>query len=144
MIAEVTRHPSVGHRMGSCVYPIPPRRIPMSCHPRGTEWTTIIHPHVPPVTKPPATVVPLGSLAPGVGAHAAPSAPGRPTVVDRHRACRSGIIRPLAVAAYHPAGMAPVFAHQHRWDLPAHRSGAWGRPEDVGAHARHSLARHWQ
>src|SRR5262249_62227436 len=41
-IAEVTRHPTLGHRMGSCVYPIPPRRILMSCHPRVLEWTKII------------------------------------------------------------------------------------------------------
>src|SRR3989449_4827905 len=62
MIAEVTRHPSVGHRMGSCVYPIPPRRIPMSCHPRVTEWTMVIQTHLPHVSTPQATVLALWSL----------------------------------------------------------------------------------
>src|SRR5712671_770920 len=58
----VTRHPSVGHGMGGCVYPITPRRTPMSCHPRVTEWTTIIHTHLPHLTKPQATVLALWSL----------------------------------------------------------------------------------
>src|ERR1700758_2914242 len=62
MITEVTRHPSVGHRMGSCVSPIPPRRLPMSCHPRVTEWTTIIQAHLPHLTKPQATGLALWSL----------------------------------------------------------------------------------
>src|SRR3954466_4411714 len=61
-IAEVTRHPSVGHCMGDCVYPITPRRTPMSCHPRVTEWTPIIHTHLPHLTKPQATVLALWSL----------------------------------------------------------------------------------
>ena len=56
-------------------------------------------------------------LAPRVVAHAAPGAPGSPADVDRHRAGRSGPVRPLAVSAYHPAGVAPVFAHQH-WRAP--------------------------
>jgi hypothetical protein len=34
----------------------------MSCHPRVTEWTTIIHAHVPPLSKLQATVLALGSL----------------------------------------------------------------------------------
>src|SRR6266851_620751 len=61
-LIEVTRHPSVGHRMGDCVYPIPPRRIPMSCHPRVTEWTMTIQTHLPHLTKPQATVLALWSL----------------------------------------------------------------------------------
>src|SRR5262247_4764792 len=48
--------------MGSCISPIPPRRIPMSCHPRVTEWTTIIQAHLPHLTKPQATVLALWSL----------------------------------------------------------------------------------
>src|SRR5262249_12576213 len=59
---EVTRHPSVGHGMGSCFSPITPRRIPMSCHPRVTEWTTIIHAHLPHLSKSQATVLALWSL----------------------------------------------------------------------------------
>jgi len=34
----------------------------MACHPRATEWTTIIHTHLPPLTKPQAPVLALGSL----------------------------------------------------------------------------------
>jgi hypothetical protein len=34
----------------------------MSCHPRVTEWTTIIHTHLPHVTKPQVTVLALWSL----------------------------------------------------------------------------------
>jgi hypothetical protein len=34
----------------------------MSCHPRVTEWTTIIQAHLPHLTKPPATVLALWSL----------------------------------------------------------------------------------
>jgi len=34
----------------------------MSCHPRVTEWTTIIHTHLPHLTKPQATVLALWSL----------------------------------------------------------------------------------
>jgi hypothetical protein len=34
----------------------------MSCHPRVTEWTTIIHTRLPPLTKPQATVLALWSL----------------------------------------------------------------------------------
>src|SRR5262249_45224018 len=48
--------------MGSCVYPIPPRRIPMSCHPRVTEWTLVIQTHLPHLSKPQATVLALWSL----------------------------------------------------------------------------------
>src|SRR2546428_2485528 len=48
--------------MGSCIYPIPPRRIPMSCHPRVTEWTATIQTHLPQLTKPQATVLALWSL----------------------------------------------------------------------------------
>jgi len=48
--------------MGSCVYPIPPRRIPMSCHPRVTAWTMIIQTHLPHLSKPQATVLALWSL----------------------------------------------------------------------------------
>ena len=67
-------------------------------------------------------------LAPGVVAHAAPGAPGGPTVLDGHRAGGSGLVRPLAVSAHHPAGVAPVFAHQHRRDLSAHRARCAGCP----------------
>src|SRR6266536_689647 len=48
--------------MGGCVAPITPRRIPMSCHPRVTEWTTIIQAHLSHLTKPQATVLALWSL----------------------------------------------------------------------------------
>src|SRR5881398_3792551 len=48
--------------MGGCVYPITPRRAPMSGHPRVTEWTTIIQTHLPHLTKPQATVLALWSL----------------------------------------------------------------------------------
>src|SRR2546428_12130739 len=48
--------------MGSCIYPIPPRRIPMSCHPRVTEWTRTIQTHLPHLSKPQATVLALWSL----------------------------------------------------------------------------------
>src|SRR5439155_22806312 len=48
--------------MGDCVYPITPRRTPMSGHPRVTEWTTIIRTHLPHLTKPQATVLALWSL----------------------------------------------------------------------------------
>jgi hypothetical protein len=34
----------------------------MSCHPRVTEWTTIIHTRLPSLTKPQATVLALWSL----------------------------------------------------------------------------------
>ena len=34
----------------------------MSCHPRVTEWTTIIHTRLPQLTKPQATVLALWSL----------------------------------------------------------------------------------
>src|SRR5260221_14056425 len=52
----------MGHCMGGCISPITPRRTPMSCHPRVTEWTTIIQTHLPHVTKPQATVLALWSL----------------------------------------------------------------------------------
>src|SRR5437870_7567850 len=48
--------------MGECVYPITPRRTPMSSHPRVTEWTTIIRTHLPYLTQPQATVLALWSL----------------------------------------------------------------------------------
>src|SRR6476619_1919853 len=48
--------------MGGCVSPITPRRIRMSCHPRVTEWTTIIQAHMPHLSKPQATVLALWSL----------------------------------------------------------------------------------
>src|SRR3989442_1695526 len=48
--------------MGDCVYPIIPRRTLMACHPRVTEWTTIIQTHLPHLTKPQATVLALWSL----------------------------------------------------------------------------------
>src|SRR3954452_19918089 len=44
------------------IYPIHPRRKRMSCHPRMTEWTTIIHTRLPHLTKPQATVLALWSL----------------------------------------------------------------------------------
>src|SRR3989442_5961865 len=73
-------------------------------------------------------------------AHAAPGAPGRPTLLDSPGAGGSGLVRPLAVSAHHPAGMASVFAHQHGWHVPAHGPGAWRAPEDVGAAAGHDVA----
>src|SRR5215475_12884321 len=59
----MTRHPSVGHGMGGCIAPITPRRILMSCHPRVTEWTTILRAHLPHLSKSQATVLALWSLA---------------------------------------------------------------------------------
>src|SRR5262249_37903520 len=47
---------------GSCIYPIPSRRIPMSCHPRVIEWSTVIQTHLPHLSKPQATVLALWSL----------------------------------------------------------------------------------
>src|SRR6516164_8254883 len=52
----------MGHRMGRCLAPIPPRRIPMSCPPRVTAWTRIIQTHVPHWSTPHATVLAVGSL----------------------------------------------------------------------------------
>ena len=34
----------------------------MSCHPRVTEWTTVIRTHLPHLTKPQATVLAMWSL----------------------------------------------------------------------------------
>src|SRR5215510_10848811 len=48
--------------MGDYVSPITPRRIPMSCHPRVTEWTMVIQAHLPHLSTPQATVLALGSL----------------------------------------------------------------------------------
>src|SRR5215475_14106600 len=48
--------------VGVALYPIHPRRKRMSCHPRVTEWTAIIHTRFPHLTKPQATVLALGSL----------------------------------------------------------------------------------
>ena len=90
-LIEVTRHPSGGHRMGAGIYPIPPRRIPLSCHPRVTAWPTTIQPHVPHMTKAPVTVRALWKVGEGPGAilgpdrgpcvaahgAATPSGPGR-------------------------------------------------------------------
>src|SRR5262249_29429749 len=44
------------------IYPIHPRRKSMSCRPRVTEWTIIIHTRLPSLTKPQATVLALWSL----------------------------------------------------------------------------------
>jgi hypothetical protein len=52
--------------MGGCLAPITPRRIRMSCHPRVTEWTTIIQTHLPHLRKPHATVLALWSLGLGL------------------------------------------------------------------------------
>src|SRR6476659_7749621 len=48
--------------MGGCIAPITRRRITMSCTPRVTEWKTIIHTHLPHLSKPQATVLALWSL----------------------------------------------------------------------------------
>src|SRR5215831_15829039 len=58
----MTRHPSVEHGMGDCDAPITPRRISMACHPRVTEWTTVIQTRLPDLSKPQATVLALWSL----------------------------------------------------------------------------------
>ena len=79
-------------------------------------------------------------LAARVVAHAAPGAPGGSPVVDGHRPGRPGLVRPLAVSADRPAGVAPVFAHQHGGHLSAPGPGAWGGPADLGARAGHGLA----
>src|SRR5262249_56047271 len=73
-------------------------------------------------------------------AHAAPSASGGPTGLDGPRAGGSRLVRSLAVAAYHAAGGAPVFADQYGWDLAASGPGAWGPLEDLGAAAGHDVA----
>jgi hypothetical protein len=52
--------------MGRCVYPIPPRRIVLSCHPRVTAWTLVIHTHLPHLSKPQATVLAWWSLGMGL------------------------------------------------------------------------------
>src|SRR5215510_7185592 len=44
------------------IYPIHLRRKRMSCHPRVTEWTAILHTRLPHLTKPQATVLALWSL----------------------------------------------------------------------------------
>src|SRR4030095_6991611 len=49
------------------LYPIHPRRKNMSCHPRVTEWATILHTRLPSLTKPQATVLALWSLGMGLG-----------------------------------------------------------------------------
>src|SRR5262250_40008 len=53
----------MGQGMGGCLSPITPRRIRMACHPRVTEWTTIIHTHLPHLSTAQATVLALWSLA---------------------------------------------------------------------------------
>jgi hypothetical protein len=52
--------PLCGASYGSCVYPIPPRRILRSCPPRVTEWTMTLQAHLPPLRTPQATVLALG------------------------------------------------------------------------------------
>ena len=42
--------------------PLTPRRRPLSCHPRVLAWTTILQRRLPDLSKPPATVLALGSL----------------------------------------------------------------------------------
>ena len=81
-------------------------------------------------------------LAPGVVAHVAPGAPGAPTGLDGPCPGGSGLGRPLAVSAHDAAGVAPVFAHQHRGHVSSHGSGARGPSEDVGARARDDVAGH--
>ena len=56
-------------------------------------------------------------LAPGVVAQAAPGPPAGTANVARHRAGRSWSVCPVAGSAHHPAGVAPVWAHQHRRDV---------------------------
>src|SRR4030095_1867463 len=48
--------------MGGCSAPITRGSIRSSCHPCVTEWTTIIHPPLPHLSKPQATVLALWSL----------------------------------------------------------------------------------
>src|SRR5262249_13697100 len=79
-------------------------------------------------------------VAPRVVAHAAPGTPGGPPVLDGPGAGGSGVVRPLAVSAPHPAGVAPVFAHQHGRNFPSYGPGARGSPEDVGAGAGPDVA----
>jgi hypothetical protein len=79
-------------------------------------------------------------LAAGVVAHAAPGPPGGAPIVDGPRAGRPGPVCPLAVSAHHAAGVAPVFAHQYRWDLSAQGPRARSVPEELGPRARYGLA----
>src|SRR5215468_683373 len=52
----------MGQGMGGCLSPITPRRIRMSCHPRVTAWSTIMHAHLPHLSTAQATVLALWSL----------------------------------------------------------------------------------
>ena len=93
------------------------------CHPRGLD-------------RPDGHGQPC--RAPGVVAPAAPGAPGAPTLLDGPGAGRSGLGRPLAVAAHHPAGVAPVCAQQHGRHVAAHGPGRGGPWKTLGPRAGHA------
>ena len=57
----------MGHRYGRLRLSHTPKEDTNVCHPRVTEWTTIIQPHLPHLTKPHATVLALWSLGDGAG-----------------------------------------------------------------------------
>src|SRR5882672_8976777 len=80
------------------------------------------------------------ALAAGVAASAAPGAACGAPRVDGARVGRPGRGCPLAVAAHDTAGVAPVFAHQHWWNLSAHRPGTWRASSNRGAPAGHHVA----
>ena len=64
MQSGTTRVPSAG--VWVAIYPLHPRRNRLSCHPRVTAWTAILHPRWPHVTKPHATVLAVWSLGMGL------------------------------------------------------------------------------
>ena len=74
--------------------------------------------------------------APGVVAPAAPGARGAPTLLDGPGAGRSGLGRPLAVAARGPGlGWHPFVRSNTGGTLRPTGPGAWGPLEDLRAHA---------
>src|SRR5947208_963939 len=96
----------------------------MFCQAGFDQWLTTIMHHLSPLSKPQATVLALWSfgmvlarscsLAAGVAALAAPAGTCNSPRLDSDRAGRSRLVCAVAVSAHRPAGLASVFAHQHR------------------------------
>jgi hypothetical protein len=80
-------------------------------------------------------------LAAGVAALAAPASSPTPRL-DGDRAGRSGLVCAVAVAAYHPVGLASVVAHQHRRERSTGRGGLLVAFETLGPAAGCQLVRH--